>query len=259
MVVCMSMTRDGYKNPSRRVPDKHTRLFHGRTLDEWFCISCWASKEIDLAVLVCENPEHVERLQPLVDQYGVKLLSRPADMESDPMCDSGGYPMNWGLEELQKSLFITVLCWTYVVNPVRPPEIWDLIIQDFRRRASNPDFVKGPLVEISGTPTDLTFLWYDKESGRARAMVSEREAYINIGTFAVATPRWKVAWEHFAQLGMPGAKPYEPWLYPVDPWTKVHIDEEWEWDLAEYWFGHHIGEGDEAYKAYVDYRESWEC
>jgi len=48
-----------------------------------------------------------------------------------------------------------------------------------------------------------------------------------------------------------------PFKVPV--WTDVHIDTQEDWDLAEWYFGKYIGEGEMGYNRYVEYRKSWEA
>ena len=79
-VLSISPTRDGLVNPSRRLPDKHSRKMCGKTLDEWTMIQLWSSKYVSRSVFVCETEKHRERLAPLAEKYGADLMVRSPEL-----------------------------------------------------------------------------------------------------------------------------------------------------------------------------------
>jgi len=261
VVVRIGSTRDGLANPSERLPDKHSRLFCGRTLDEWWAIQGWASKRITHSVLVGETEEHCERIRNLVSPYGVAVICRPESM-NHPSQDSGGFPMRFGYEWAKRQYGnINGLITDFVVSPLRKPDDYDRIIEAFYEKMAspNPDAVSGVETIVTASKTDYPY--FAKTGDRLTILYLSNQpngrywsTYVSAGVTGVMSPRAYEAGNVASALGLPPSQNPGPWLFEIEGWQEVHIDRSDEWDVAEFWFEKKIG-GIEAYR---DYRKSWE-
>ena len=266
-ILAGSITRDGYANPSRRLADKHIRLFHGRTLDEWFAIRCWASQYVTDWYIVGETEEHCERIRPLMEQYGGEVICREA-AHLHPIEDTGGVPMRYGLRVmLERHGWYNGVIQNFVVNPVHPPDYFDNMVKEFvRQYRGGAEGNEGPVVlqpvfrpqlsfyaelpngriQIQGPPTQNTGKSSDRWATMGGITISSVDYLLHSWQLFFAGD-WRLAFG-----GEAGQMKMEvPW------WTEVHIDTDEEWDLAEFWFGKYIGVGDNALQAYATYREGW--
>jgi hypothetical protein len=264
-VLMMTCTRDGYANPSRRLPDKHIRLFHGKTLDEWFCIRAWSSKYMTDFAVIGETEKHCERIRPMVESYGGEVYCRPPAY-LHPKEDTGGQPLRWVQREMVKrhGPYNAVIS-NFVVNPVIPPGLWDDAVEKFMEALMDPELYKSiPVLEPLYHPQEsfkeqradgLTYWVGSTLLNTSKTLIR----WAGVGGWNVTTEDYnEMAWA-LTQSGMVtafntgwGTVPYE-----VPRWTDVHIDTPEEWDLAEWYFGKYIGMGDEAYDGYAAYRKLW--
>lgn len=257
-VVRIGPTRDGFSNPSERLPTKHSGFLAGKTLDEWWAIQSWASKEIDVSILVGETPEHCERIKPLVEPYGTIVLCRPESM-NHPSQDSAGFPCYYGYEYAKKYVDnINYVITDFVVNPLRLPGDLDRLILAFDKKfLPNPDAVSGGVMQMmSAASTELMF--YRKDGDRLvpqyRSDISNNRYWptaATVATFSICTAAY-YEWTRFAFAGAPAGEGH-PWFFETEEWQEVHIDHPYEWDMAEFWFARKIG-GKEAYE---EYRRTW--
>lgn len=259
-VLHLTCTRDGDANPSERLPTKHNGLFCGRTLNEWWAIQSWASKEITHSVMVGETPEHAGRLQDQLRPYDVIAISRPASMMHVSQ-DSGGYPTNWGYEWAKRTFgnFNYVIC-DFVVNPLRPPDFFDRLVLAFDEKfKGSPDAATPPFIMATAARTDHAYYLLDGDRlipqyvspiGNSRYWPT----YEGISVSSISTAgvyEWgRVAFESGVSMlkPLPG-----PWLFETEPWQEVHIDTPDQWDEAEFWFKKKIG----GIEAYESYRRTW--
>ena len=260
VVVRIAPTRDGLANPSERLPDKHSRLFCGRTLDEWWAIQSWASKHISTSILVGENQAHFDRLTDLLMPYGITVLARPESM-NHPTQDSGGFPCRFGYQWAKRHVGnINCVITDFVVSPLRKPDDYDRIIEAFCEKMSspNPDAVSGIEQMTSASKTDY---WYGAKSGDRLIPLYLSDVpngrwwptYVGVGTLGVLSPRAYEAVNVAGDLHLPAIPNTGPWLFETEEWQEVHIDRPDEWDLAEFWFQKKIG----GIEAYEQYRRSW--
>lgn len=270
MVVRVAPTRDGHRNPAERLPDKLTRLLCGRTLDEWWAIQSWASKHISQSILVGETPEHedailktLRAMEPgcpgVMDRLTV--IVRPETM-NHPTQDSGSFPCRYGYEWAKSRLRnINILMTDFVVSPLRMPGDLDRLVEEFAKKLAspNPDAVTGVEFMTSFARTEGTF--YGSIGDRAlhhyrieqTGNLRYAENWTTMNTFCAMTPRFYEASHVGAALQLPQYMDMHPWRFEVEPWQEVHIDYEWEWELAEHLFEKHIG----GIEAYEHYRRSW--
>jgi hypothetical protein len=259
-IVRIAPTRDGFANPSERLPQKHSGLLHGKTPDEWWALQSWSSELITTSILVAETQKHADRLHEQLGKYGIVIIPRPETM-NHPSQDSGGFPTNWGYWWAQKSIGnIQYVIPDFVVNPLRKPGDYDRMIRAFDAKMCNPnpDAVGDVRYMTSAARTDQSFFRLDGERlmpqyqnniGNSRFWPT----YSTVGTLTVCTPEYY----EFARI-VTGAGTFHffeghPWLFEVEPWQEVHIDDQEQWDLAEFWMARKIG----GVEAFEEYRKSW--
>jgi hypothetical protein len=268
-VLIVAPTRDGYANPSRRLADKHTRLFHGRTLDEWYCIRCWASRYCTAFALVGETEEHCERIRPMVESYGGEVICRPEGY-LHPLEDTGGQPIRYGYRIMtERHGPYNLVVNNFVVNPVMPPDLLDRGVERFIEVSQDVEVATGmqnlePMVP--NPPEVMKELGAD---GRAHLAGSMFMNTSKVGGRYKTSIGWNVGRPDFFEwawmITMAGVTklvgqattdmgtiPFEvPW------WTDIHIDTEDDWRHAEWQFGTYIGTGLGAFQKYKEYRDNW--
>jgi len=264
-VLAVTCTRDGYANPSRRLPDKHIRLFHGRTLDEWYAIRCWASQYVTDWCIVGETEEHCDRIRPMMERYGGTVICRPPEF-LHPIEDTGGMPMRYGMQEMvrMKGWYNCVVN-NFVVNPVLPPNFFDRMVYEFiRQRETCEDSMGIAVLQPVYHPQEIFFeeLPNGRLKGVGQRMTNSGKASNRWAAAGGATVTnidmslliWNAClagnWKFLS-------KSQGPMKMEVPKWTDKHIDTEDEWAEAEFWFGKKIGVGDAALEAYSEYREGW--
>jgi len=273
-VLSVTPTRDGYVMPSRRLPDKHIRLFAGKTLDEWCMIQMATNRCIARQVFVCETKAHVERLIPIAKRWGVELIVRPRDM-LHPANDTGGLPTRWGVdwameEARDQGDWYGLTTTPFVVTPCRRPGLFDELHAYYLTEINNPDYQYGYPCVMGMVPDPVGWFWEDRGPGTPAQMVLGQtgraefnqlpRAYTGIMSHWIAAS-W--AWTHFQDFVMSRAKvkglgEYDVIPFRVEEWEDLHIDTEEQWQRAEYEFLRHFGgSGEEAEKRYLEYRKTW--
>jgi hypothetical protein len=255
-------TRDGYANPSRRMPDKHTRLLHGKTLDEWKMLQLWSSKYLGKALFVCETEAHKERLQPLADKYDVELFVRPAEL-LHPINDSGSYVTWAGLQHALKTRYYTFLMMPFVVAPCYPPGLIDWLVDEYLRIMPGIDIPQGAGAILGGYPTDVTgySMWVEEDKGFYRRIAPNpleplrRYMMLNSQIALWSTRMYEGMMYKWFARGDKLCGEYQPKIVEIEPWMDIHIDTESDWEAAEYWFGKKILSKGE--NCYVEYRNTW--
>lgn len=255
-VLSITPTRDNVAVPSLRLPDKHSRLFCGKTLDEWTMIQLWSSKSITHSIFVCETLEHAERLGPLARQYGVELMVRPEAM-LHRLNDSGSIPIFWAYRKATRENFYTLLTTPFVVAPCRPPGFFDDMVEFYCSRFGNPDFTTRHGAEVlGGYPSDITEFETVNGVGKQRGT-----PYINLNPEVRITQfnHWlRAAWYYEGMQMLANSRhdvSLSPVIWEIEPWMDIHIDTEEQWQNAEYWFEKKIlSLGDDPYRRY---RETW--
>jgi hypothetical protein len=251
-------TRDNDAAPGNRLADKHSRLFHGKTLDEWTMIQLWSSKYLGKAIFVCETEMHKMKLQPIAIRYGVELIVRPREM-LHPINDTGGLPIYYGIIHALKTDYYSLISPAFVVSPCRKPGFFDNMVENYLELvASNPDFERGQALVVAASEIDGAMFEQD-ESGVWQQLGS---VYLNRNpkTRLSIMNHWMGAtWWYIASLPVTVSRhdlSLHPKLYDVEPWEDIHIDTEDQWDAAEYWFGVKILNklGKDCYERY---RASW--
>ncbi len=250
-------TRDNEAAPGNRLADKHSRLFNGKTLDEWLMLQLWSSKYLGKAVFVCETEEHVRKLSPLAQKYDIRLLVRPRDM-LHPANDSGSLPISWAVEQIFKEEWFSLITTPFVVSPCRPPGFFDMMVEVYLAWISNPDFqMKAPMI-IGGYETDISLWQISKTQQRGKQLGL---SYLNRNPEIMGsiTNHWIAAsWWYRAKVILDYSRhdlSFEPIFFKIEPWMDTHIDTEDHWEEAEYWFGKKIlNQGSDCYE---QYREKW--
>ena len=247
-------TRDNDAAPGNRLKDKHSRLFCGKTLDEWTMIQVWSSKYAGKHVFVCETEAHAEKLRPIADKYGVVLYVRPRDF-LHPLNDTGGVPLTWATEKALAEDYHTLLTHAFVVAPCRPPGFFDRLAMEYEKRVGNPDYFYTQMWVMGGHGTDSAYFETDENSvGRQIGKV-----YLNSNVRArLSTTQHWMASSHWWRAAAPlGAARHDLTLTPIivdiEPWMDIHIDTQDQWDWAEYWFKKMIlSRGEDCYERYRD-------
>lgn len=271
-VLSVTPTRDGYRMPSRRMADKHTRTMYGKTLDEWCMLAMWSNECIAHQVFVCETKEHADRLAPIAEKYDVELVVRPPDM-LHPANDTGGLPIRWGCDKAMadaraKGEWYGLITTPFVVAPLKRPGLFDEMRTHYIATINNPDYqhsypcVMGMLANPPG------WFWQDHGPGTSAEMVIGNtgraeyndmpRAYYGVLQHFIASS-W--AWFNFQDFVMSRAKVTGIGVYDVIPfnvawWEDLHIDTQDQWDVAEWAFGKYLG-GVEAEDRYREYRNGW--
>lgn len=266
LVLAVTITRDGYANPSRRLPDKHTRLFHGKTLDEWWCIRCWSTKYISNFVMVGETEEHCARIRPMVESYGGEVVCRPR-AHLHTLADTGGYPMRHGMRYMEAKHGEYNLCiQNFVVNPCYPPGLWDKAVERYMELAGDPELSKGfNALSLVYHPQDTFFQENFPNRGQVVGNITantgkDSTRWATTDGCSIVSPEYLYyAWlRYFAgdwTVSYGGDQGIM--IMPVPWWTNTHIDHDYEWDLASYCFEKYIGDGETAFRKYAEYRDSW--
>jgi hypothetical protein len=251
-------TRDNVAAPGNRLADKHARLFHGKTLDEWLMIQLWSSKYLGRAYYVCETRSHLNKLAPLADKYDIELLVRPEGM-LHPLADTGGLPITYGVKKALESEWFPLIQTPFVVAPCRPPGFFDRMVEAYLNAFGNPDYARNQMWVMGGYESDLAYFTVDDE-GVAR-QPKDIELYLNRNPkVRVSTTQHWIGFTHWwDSYWRSAAGRYDLTISPVivniEPWEDIHIDTQDNWDWAEYWFEKKIlSQGEDCYERY---RESW--
>jgi len=257
----ITLTRDGAVNPSRRLPDKHSRLFCGKTLDEWTMIQLWSSKHISRAVFVCETEKHALRLSFLAKKYGIELMVRDKEL-LHPHNDSGSVVVTHALTRILTKEYYSLLMTPFVISPVRPPGFFDMFVEEYLTRAaeSGGDFTFSAPTLLGGWQADIS-LWSLDEAG-VSTKVGPRMLTRQANYLFSCSQHWICAtWWHLGQMAKwfarddSDAGDYHGMMLEIPQWTDIHIDTEDDWEQAEYWFQKKIlVKGEDCYHKY---RESW--
>lgn len=250
-------TRDNDAAPGNRLADKHSRLFHGKTLDEWLMIQLWSSKYLGKAVFVCETEEHRDKLIPLAEKYGVALYVRPNGM-LHPIADTGGMPISWAARKTLDVEWYPLICTPFVVAPCRPPGFFDMLVEAYLKAFGNPDYSRSQMWVMGGYEMDGA-LFENDEAGVGRQLGT---IYLNKNPVArqSTTQHW-MGFTHWWMSAWPLAAARHdlaiaPIIIDIEPWQDIHIDTQDQWDWAEYWFEKKILSRGE--NCYIKYRESWQ-
>jgi hypothetical protein len=250
-------TRDNVAAPGNRLADKHARLFHGKTLDEWTMLQLWSSKYLGKAFFVCETEEHYGKLLPVAQKYGVELLVRPREM-LHPVNDTGTLPIMYGFREAMARDYYSLVMTPFVVSPCRPPGFFDYMVEQYLRLMPGPDYEKGQAWIMGASEADGVFYEKDGEDrGRQLGAI-----YLNKNPEFrfTSTQHWLGAtWWYEARVVVANSRhdlSFAPKLFDIEPWQDIHIDTLDQWEWAEYWFAKKIlSQGEDCYHRY---RESWE-
>jgi hypothetical protein len=250
-------TRDNEAAPGNRLVDKHSRLFHGKTLDEWLMIQLWSSKYLGHAYFVCETLAHHDKLLPMADKYGIELLVRPEGM-LHPIADTGGIPISWGVKKALEREWFPLIQTPFVVAPCRPPGFFDMMVEAYLAAFGNPDYCRGQMWVMGGYKADSAYFEVGADGVGTQPT---KELYLNQNpaTRLSTTQHW-VGFTHWWQAAWPlGAARHDlaisPVMVEIEPWMDIHIDTQDQWEWAEYWFEKKIlSQGEDCYERY---RESW--
>jgi len=258
-ILSVTPTRDNATAPGRRLPDKHTRLLCGKTLDEWLMLQLWSSKCVRQAVFVAETRAHAERLERLVIDRkfsNIEIVVRPRDMLAS-INDSGAIPIQWAVErEFQRDWYSFVTT-PFVVSPCRPPGFFDRMVEEYKLAMSNPDYTRSSAIICGGYPTDQ-MLWDRQPDG---GWIQRGIPYLNRNpqTRGSITNHWLAAsWWYRSNVHLSMARhdlSFNPMFFDIEPWMDIHIDTEEDWEVAELWFRRKIlSKGEDCYE---EYRRSW--
>ncbi len=253
--LAITPTRDNDAAPGNRLPDKHSRLFCGKTLDEWCAIQVWSSLYAGRHIFVAETEEHAEKLVYLT-KYGAEIWVRPRDMLS-PLNDSGGIILHWATKKALAENWHTLITHPFVVSPCRSPGFFDRMVGGYVNTFGNPDQNRGQMLLMGGCRTDQAMFAKGKDGYGTQL----GEAYINADT------SWRISYEtHYMALSAWWVSYYEvfnsristtfsPVIHDIEPWEDLHIDTQDQWDEAEFWFGKKIlSQGEDCYERY---RKGW--
>jgi len=250
-VLSITPTRDNDVAPGNRLADKHSRLFCGKTLDEWTMLQLWSSKSNIKKVFVCETIEHAGKMELMAHKYEVELMVRPRDM-LHPMNDTGCLPIVWaGTKQLQEEYY-TLVTTPLVVSPCRPPGFFDYMIDEYCSRVRSPDYERNYPVLTAAWGGDADV--YNMVGGRGKPL---GEPYLN------KNENWRftnhshwigAGWWYAANYAMIFSRQPmvdNPMLYDIEPWMDIHIDTEDHWKEAEFWFREKIlSKGEDCYESY---------
>jgi len=255
-VLSITPTRDNDAAPGGRLPDKHSRLFCGKTLDEWTMIQLWSSQSITHKIFVCETYEHMKKLAEPAVKYDVELMVRPASM-LHPLNDSGSIVGTWAFKKALEKDWCSLITTPLVVTPCRPPGFFDAMVSFYQQKIGNPDYTRQDALVYAGYASDITS--FEIENGKGKQL---GQAYLNknyklrstkFSHFVAAT------WWYEAYLTLQQSRhdvALHPIFYDIEPWMDCHIDTEDEWKEAEFWFREKIlSQGEQCYERY---RWGWE-
>lgn len=252
-------TRDNISAPGNRMPDKHSRLFHGRSLDEWTMLQLWSSKYLGKAIFVCETETHAMRLETLAHKYGVELVVRPEQMLA-PVCDTGGVPCQWATRRELRKTWWALFTIAFVVAPCRPPGFLDMMVERYLEAFNKaPDFHEGQHWVCAGHDADEHPFQTDS-TGTAREQLghlynrADELVMSDTGHFMAST-FWYVN-HTIVDFGRHAGVVLTPKMFKVPWWQCIHIDTEEQWTAAEFYFGNYILNA--GFDCYEKYRASWE-
>ena len=250
-VLSLTLTRDNDAAPGTRLPDKHSRLFCGKTLDEWTMLQLWSSKSITYSVFVCETHKHAERLAPMASKYGIELIVRPSEM-LHPLDDSGSIPLLWSFRKAMAHRHYTLVTTPFVVCPCRPPGFFDDMAAFYRKTFGNPDFERGSPQVMGAYPLDT--MMFSVQNGRG---VEIGEPYLNYTAkyrYSVSNHTLMASWWYEGNTILNNSRhelAISPILWDIEPWMDIHIDTEEQWREAEFWFREKIlSKGEDCYESY---------
>ena len=266
-VLSVTPTRDPQRNPSRRLPDKHGRLFHGKTLDEWCALQMWSNQCVARQVFVAETPDHANRLQALLGRYDVEVISRPAGM-LHPICDTGGLPIRYGVDYAFKTGWYPLITTPFVVSPCKRPGLFDEMVSHYLRVVKAPDWERSMPQVMAMTPNPSGWFWQDSgEATPAEMVVSKtgisfnetpRAYYGVLQHFVAASWSWR-SLQSLVETRAPiqDLGKYSVYPFPIADWEDCHIDTEEQWTRAEWEFQRNILDklGPDCYQ---NYRRTWE-
>lgn len=260
-VLSITPTRDGLVNPSHRLPDKHSRLFCGKSLDEWTMIQLWSSRCISRAIFLCETEAHAERLRPLAEKYGIELMVREKEL-LHPHNDSGSLVLTAALVKVLAKEYYSLIMTPFVISPVRPPGFLDELTDEYLSRsfAYGGDFTYRAPSILCGWQSDLS-LWELDKNGVADkvgplSLIEQPQYLFSKSQHWVAATWWYIG-QMLKWFARDGANPgdYKPMMWEIPWWYDLHIDHEDDWEEAEYWFKAKIlSRGEDCYERY---RETW--
>ena len=263
-VLSITPTRDGTVNPSNRLPDKHVRLMHGKTLDEWTMLQLWSSKYISRAEFVCETEEHAARLKPMADRYDIGLMVRPREM-LHPINDSGALPLFYAVMQVLHEDYYSLLVTPFVITPLRPPGFFDHMVEQYLLLMDNPDQTTLQPLLVGGWRDPARTQWREIHGGKRTEPMSSYSfcpgTIEGTGWWESSQQHWVTAtWAYVARaiwdFTRPEASILRPAYFEIPEWTDIHIDTEEQWGMAEYFFKKKIlSQGEDCYERY---RASWE-
>lgn len=250
-------TRDNVAAPGNRLADKHARLFHGKTLDEWCMIQLWSSKYLGKAFFVCETEAHRDKLSAMAERYGIELLVRPREM-LHPINDSGSMPIVYALDYALRDTYYSLIMTPLVVSPCRPPGFFDMMVEEYLRLfPGNPDAARKQCWAMGACDID-GILFEIGEDGHAREL-GEDYLQKNPRLRFTTTQHWIGAtWWYVRFRELFDSRhdfSFTPKLFDIEPWMDIHIDTQQHWEWAEYWFAKNIlSKGEDCY---AEYRATW--
>jgi hypothetical protein len=255
--ISLTPTRDNEAAPGNRLSDKHSKLFHGKTLDEWLMIQLWSSKYLGKGVFICETTNHYEKLSPMADKYGIELCVRPEQMLT-PICDSGAIPIDWASRKFLTNDYWSLIMTPLVVSPCRPPGLFDFMVEEYQRIFSvAPDNERSEMWIVGASDVDGTNFEVDDDATGHQVGTD----YINkLSAARFSTTQHWIGATHWwrAYCTIRDARhdiKFTPKVFDIEPWIDIHIDTQDQWDQAEYWFGKKIlSQGEDCYERY---RETW--
>ena len=245
-------TRDNDEAPGNRLSDKHSKLFHGKTLDEWLMIQLSTSKYLGKAIFVCETEKHADRLMPLATRYNVTLYVRPRDMLNQ-MNDSGAIILQWATRKALDEEFYTLVTHPFVVAPCRSPGFFDRMVDAYSRSFDVPDRDRKAPYVMGGHEMDA--ILFDLDSSNVGTMVGETyynknpRRRLSTSQHYMAHSSWWMAYMDIV-LSKHDIS-FSPTIFDIEPWEDIHIDTQDEWDWAAYWFEKKIlSQGEDCYERY---------
>jgi hypothetical protein len=219
-------------------------------------------KYVDRIVFVCETIEHAQRLGPIASKYNVKLYVRPQDM-LHPVNDTGGLPIYWAAQEAFKDDWWSLVATPFNNTPCRKPGFYDEMVELYLQKVENPDWCPEAACVMAATKSDY-WIGNRDESGRLRITnqdgyeynVSPMRYHSGMNHFVAASWWWfSTAFMAFARTKNSAAI-YSPFIYDIENWEDIHIDEEEDWEAAEFYFKTRILDvyGENGYEKYA---ETW--
>lgn len=258
-LLTVTPTRDGLANPSRRLPDKHTRLFCGKTLDEWTMIQLWSSKYVGRALFVCETEEHAKRLHPLAEKYKIELVVRSKELLHSSN-DSGSLVTFEAIQYALRTDYYSILTTPFVISPCRPPGFFDWMVDIYLKEIPNMDFSVGAPQVLGGWQMDMSIWQLDKNRRaiqKGPLFLTKSDKFLaSRSQHHISATWWHIGamYKWFAHADE-NAGNYEPIMFEIEPWMDSHIDDEEDWDLTEYYFQKKIlSKGENCYD---EYRDTW--